>query len=69
MGDAYLEIDDDKDNHDGGNEVGEVGCIASVKSLLKSNQLIVLGDQEMEESNNCTFEFISCFTLNFEWAE
>ncbi len=62
MGDcieSYLEVDDDKDDDDGGDEVRKVWCILSVEGILESINFVALGQQEVEQSNNRTFKFSS----------
>jgi hypothetical protein len=53
MGLTYLEIDDDKHDHDGGNEAGEIGRILSVEGLLEGVDLVALGEEEVEQGDDC----------------
>lgn len=52
----YLEVDDDNKHEGGGQQVGAVGEILTVESLPQSSALVRLGDQQVEQSNDCTLE-------------
>ena len=53
---TYLEVDDDEDNNDGGDEVADVGRVLAVKGLLQRVELVLLGEQEVEQRDDGTFE-------------
>ena len=64
---TYLEIDDNEGNNDGSEQVAKIWSILSVNSLLKTIELVWLGQKEMEKSNNSTFEFSSLVSSNSNW--
>lgn len=43
-----LEVDDDKDDNNSGNEIQQIWSILSVECLLEAIQLVWLGKQEVE---------------------
>mmetsp|Transcript_1225 Transcript_1225/g.1865 ORF Transcript_1225/g.1865 Transcript_1225/m.1865 type:complete len:403 (+) Transcript_1225:421-1629(+) len=51
-----LEVDNDNEDENGGEEVGQVGEVLTVKGLLESTELITAGDHEMEEGNDGSLE-------------
>jgi len=55
-----LEVDDDDEDQDSGKEVGQVGEVGAVECLTESTNLVWAGDQKVEESNDGSFEFLSC---------
>ena len=57
MGWAYLEVDDDQENKNSGQKVVNIWPAGSVEGLLKSTDLVWSGDEEVEESNDRSFEF------------
>lgn len=67
--DTYLEVDDDKDDNDSGNEIQQIWSILSVECLLEAIQLVWLGKQEVEQSNDGTFELSSLISSNGNWRE
>jgi len=54
-----LEVDDDEEDKDCGEEVHQVGQVLTVKSFIESADLVLLGGQKMEKSDDGTFEFSS----------
>ena len=64
-----LEVDDYKDDNNGGEEIAEIWCVLSVEGLLHAINLVWFGEHEVEESNNCTFEFSSLVSSNGDWRE
>lgn len=66
---AYLEVDDNKENKGGGKEVVNVRPSRSVEGLLKSTELVGSSDEEMEESNDRSFEFRSLVSLDSDGGE
>ena len=66
---TYLEVNDDKDDENCSEEVWKVRCVLSVEGVLKSVELVALGKQEVEESNNSSLEFSSLFSSNGDWWE
>lgn len=57
---TYLEIDDNSKDEDGGNQVHEVREILAVECLSKGSDLVCAGGQQVEQSNDGTFEFHPC---------
>lgn len=51
-----LEVDDGNKDHDGGQQVHDVGEVLSVEGLLESTLLVGPGHQEVEESDNSTLK-------------
>lgn len=54
---TYLEVNDDQNDQDGGQKIWKVGSILSVECILKCIKLVALGQKEMEECNDWSFEF------------
>ena len=52
------ENDDQKDEHRG-EQISKVGQVGSVESLLESPDLVLAGDQEVEQSDQCTLRWSS----------
>lgn len=52
-----LEVDDDGEDDDGGDEVHDVGETVAVEGLLESAGLVVPGEEEVEQGDQGTFEF------------
>jgi hypothetical protein len=65
----YLEVDNDHEDEDGGKEVVNVGESRSVESLLEGGELVGVGDQKVEESNDSTFVLSTLFSLDGNWWE
>jgi hypothetical protein len=51
-----LEEDDDDEHKAGGQEVGDVGEVLAVESLLESTHFVSTSEQEVEQGNECTLE-------------
>ena len=64
MAQTYLEVDDDKDNNNGGEKIWKVWSILSVEGVLNSVQLVRLSKEEVEESDDGTFELGSLFSTD-----
>lgn len=64
-----MEVNDDEGDNNSGEQVAKVRSILSVDSLLKTIKLVWLGQQEMEESYDSTFEFSSLVGSNGNWRE
>ena len=56
---TYLEVNNDEDDHDSGQQIGQVGGVLSVEGVLEGIDLVALGEQEVEQSNDGTLEFSS----------
>ena len=54
-----LEVDDDEEDDDGGEEVGDVGETRTVEGIAESTNLVLTGDQLVEQGDDGTFEFLS----------
>lgn len=64
-----LEINDNDEDEDGGHEVGDVGEVLAIEGLLEGANLVVSGDQKVEQSNDSSFEFRSTSSVNSGRAE
>lgn len=64
-----LEVDDNEDDNDGGDEIHKVWCVLSIEGLLNTVESAWLGQSEVEESNDGTFEFSSLISSNGDWGE
>jgi hypothetical protein len=64
-----LEVNDDQSNDDGGDQVAEVWSILSVEGLLESVELVWLGQEEVEKSDDASLEFSSLISSNGNWRE
>jgi len=53
---TYLEVNDYKDDDHSGEEVRKIRRILSVESILKRVELVALGQQEVEKSNDCALK-------------
>ena len=51
-----LEVDDETKDEDGRHEVGDVGQVLAVEGLLERANLILLGDEEVEQGNHGALE-------------
>jgi len=54
-----LEVDDDHEHQNGSQQVGDVGEVLTVESFLQGTDLVTTGDQQVEKSNNSSFELSS----------
>jgi hypothetical protein len=59
-----LKVDDGCEDNEGREEVHDVWEILSIESLLESTLLVWPGKEEVEESNNCAFEFRSTASVD-----
>lgn len=57
-----LEVDDDQEDEDGGEQVVQVGETLSVESLLEGGDLVGFRDQKVEESNDGSFVLSTSFS-------
>jgi len=64
-----LEVDDDQEDQNSGEEVVNVGEARSVESLLKGTDLVGSSDQKVEKSNNSSFIFSSLLSLDRDGGE
>ncbi len=64
-----LEVYDEHKHEHGGQEVGHVGQVLAVESLLQSADLVLLGDEQMEERNDGSFKFSSTTSVDGGRAE
>lgn len=54
-----LEVDDDEEHQDGGQQTVDVGQTGTVEGLLDGCQLVTLGGQPVEQGHYCPFVFLS----------
>jgi len=59
-----LEVNDDAEDENSGEQVGQVRQVLSSKSLLECTNLVLSGDQKMEESDDSSLEFGSSAGVN-----
>jgi hypothetical protein len=59
-----LEINDNEEHDNSGQKTADIGGVFSVESMLDSHHLVGLGQERMEESNNCAFKF--CVLVSFD---
>ena len=52
-----LEVDNDGEDEDGSEQVGKVGEILAVDGLLEGADLVIAGDEKVEESDDGSLEF------------
>jgi hypothetical protein len=64
-----LEVDDNDKDQDGSHEVGQVRKILTVESLTESAELVVTGDEKMEQGDDGTLEFSTTTSVDGSWAE
>lgn len=64
-----LEVDDDEDNDHGRDQLRNVGCVLSVEGLLDRIEFVLLGPQEVEKRNDCSFELGSLLSANSDRRE
>ena len=64
-----LEVDDNKEDKDGGEEVHQVGQVLSVESFVQSSNFVLFGGEKVEESNDGAFEFSSSADVDCSWRE
>ena len=55
-----LEVYDDGEDQNGGQEVHEVGEVLTVEGLTQTPHLVLSGGQQVEEGNHCTFKLRAC---------
>jgi len=51
-----LEVDDDAEDEDGGEQVGEVGQVLAVEGFFEGADFVVAGGEEVEEGDDGAFE-------------
>lgn len=68
-GGTYLEVDDDEDNDNRGDQVADIGRVLTVEGLLKSKDLVGLGEEEVEESDDGAFELDTVLGLDRDGRE
>jgi hypothetical protein len=64
-----LEVDDNKEDKNGCEEVHQVGQVLSVESLVESSNFVLFGGEKVEESNDGAFEFSSATDVDCSWRE
>ena len=53
---TYLEVNNDQEHNHGGNQVEQVGGVLAIESLLESAEFVGLGDEQVEKSDDGSFE-------------
>jgi hypothetical protein len=66
---TYLEVDDYEDNQNSREQVGEVGGILSVEGVLEGINFVALGEEEVEESDDCSFELSALISSDCDGGE
>ena len=66
---AYLEVDDDEDDKNGGEQVGDIWSVCPIESLLNGEHLVWFGQEEVEESDDGTLELSSILGPDGDWRE
>ena len=59
-----LEVDDDGEDEDGGEEVGKIGEVLAVDGLLEGADLVIAGDEEVEKSDDGSLELGSAASVD-----
>ena len=57
---VHLEIDDDSEHQESGEQVGEVRQVRPVESLAKSAHFVLPSGQQVEERDDGALEFRAC---------
>jgi hypothetical protein len=66
---TYLEVDDDEDYEHGGEQTGQVGRVLSVEGVLEGVDFVALGEEEVEESDDGSFELGSLVSSDGDGGE
>ena len=61
---TYLEVYDDTKDENGGHQVHQVGQVLPVKSFPESTDFVLTGSQQVEESNDSSFEFSTAASVD-----
>lgn len=64
-----LEVNNDKENDNSSKQVANIRRVLSVESLLQSASNARFCEQEMEQSDNGTFEFGALLSADGNWGE
>lgn len=64
-----LEVDNDEHDNYSGDQVAKVRSVLSVECLFDTVELVWLSQEEMEESDDGTFELSSLIGSNGNWGE
>lgn len=64
-----LEVDDDEHDNDCGDQVAKVWSVLSVEGLFDTVELVWLGQEEVEESDDGTLELSSLVGSDGDWGE
>lgn len=64
-----LEVDDNEGHDNGSQQVGNVGRVLSPEGLLKGVKLVLLGEQEMEQSNDSAFKLSTLLSTDGHGGE
>ena len=64
-----LEVDDDEKHGKCRSQVGQVGHVCSRKCFLDRTEFGTTCDEEVEEGNECAFEFRSTSSVHRRWGK
>ena len=64
---AYLEVDDNEDDNDSGDQIRDIGRVLPIEGLLQCENLVLLSQEEVEKGNDCTFELSSLLGTDGDW--
>ena len=59
-----LEVDDDEEDDDGSKEVGDVGKTRAVEGIAESTDLVLTGNEAVEQGDDGTFEFLTTTVID-----
>ena len=66
---TYLEVDDDQDGDYGGDQLRNIRRVLAIEGLLKGVDFVLLGAQEVEQSNDGTLELGSLLRADRDGRE
>ena len=66
---TYLEVDNDQNDDNCGDQVGDIWRVLTVESLLQRVDLVLLGAQEVEESDDGSFELSTLLCADSDGGE
>lgn len=64
---TYLEVDNYQNNHECSEEIRQVWGILAQHRLIEGLPFILLGQHEVEKSDNSTFKFSSLLSSDCDW--
>ena len=66
---STLEVNDNEENNNGGQEIHQVWQVGSVKGFIEGTNFIILGSQKVEKGNDGSFEFSTTTNIDCGWGE